>query len=526
MKNTLSILTLMFLLADFGFAQKRIDKAQDVEVFTSKLQDRGRGQTIDRIEDITDDGYKIRLRSGSGYEYVTYNKELEVVESETEAKKETKSLKERYGEGDITRFWFNDRYFLLKGITEKENELNVFTLTELDEEGEPVAQPIELARIQGKDYYYGVGNAYLDYDISPDESKLLLSFKQPEKRDKNNDLYKIYRFMVYDKDMNQEWAEDIEFENKGGRNKYSGSKQLMNDGSIYCFSTIDRGRGASKGHRFALKLYRIKGSDITTTLKESDDTRDRWDTKVIDNDMYLFSTFGDKGDEGIVMAKWTGAEGEKVSVTKTPFGLKHVIKNQPEKEVKKWKKVADKGKPITIPYFNIHKIIKNDDGSWLVYGQEQYTVTTTSKSGYTRTTYYDLDMHFFNIAEGGKLNWSYVVPISQRTGEGAPGRGYQIKFIGSKVYVMFNDNYRNMEPEWNTSMPVSRFSSTDNPVALVCFDMKDPEAKQKRQLLWDSKSVNGVFNPHLYYSDDDIDFALVYIQGGKLKQRLVRIDFK
>ena len=535
MTLTRILIAIAFLVASSTCvnAQKLVSKSKNAEAYAGKVTKRKPGETIDEFISMTKDEFKIKLRSKDTYEFVTYDSDLNQIDSRTEQIVEKK--KKDYGKADWYIFEFGESRYLLKGITDRDNEQNVFNITEIDENDDEVASPIELATIKGKEYYYVIENADLDYDFSDDGSKLMVSFKLPELRDKDNIKYKRYQYFVFNEDMQLEWSKVVDFKHKGGRNQYGGAARVSNDGEIYGWARVDRGRSYKKQERWSLDLYRFnKDEEASTTIKGVDPNGIT--TDIRDGVYSLFSTysvrgfvlfgFGNPGGHiGFLSVKWNGGDREKPQVLKTAFGAEHASKNQPTKERKKHKAREKKDKDIYIPHLVVDEVILLEDGSHLVIAQEKFSVTTTSKSGFTRTKYYNLDIHIFGLDSEFRIQWSNIIPCYQLMGSTVHS-GYVRKLIGDKLYFVFNDNYRNLEKEWNTTKKPNRFSGGDHPTSIVTLDLTDPEAKQKRELLWKSKSVGGSFRTDLYYSPDDLTSGLVYIQGGKLKQGLVRIDYQ
>ena len=119
----------------------------------SKKSKRKRGQTISEFTKIEDDSYEIKLSSKGEYEYVTYDNELNVVEKRTEKKPEKKEGKD-YGKADVMRFEFGGNRYLLLGTTERDAKRNVFSIRQIDEEGEEVGSPEELGQLNGEEYYF------------------------------------------------------------------------------------------------------------------------------------------------------------------------------------------------------------------------------------------------------------------------------------------------------------------------------------------------------------------------------------
>lgn len=522
------------ICAPVALGQKKVSKAKHADVYVSKKSKRKPGQTISEFTKIEDDSYEIKLRSKGEFEYVTYDDELNVVDKRTEKQPKKKEGKD-YGKADIMRFDFGGTRYHLMGTTERDAKRNVFTIREIDEDGEEVGSPEELGQLNGEEYYFIIENAKLDYWISNDESKLLISYKLPEKRDQDRVKYRRYRYMVFDTELNLLWEKVVDFKHKDGRVSYGGNARIDNNGDVFCYGAVDRGRKFKKDERFGINLYYFT-EDSEESRRVNGIRLGGVTADVIDGEYTLFCTYGvdgftflwfgsPGGEEGFLSLRWNG-EDEHPKVVKTPFGADHVTINQPSKERKKWKAKEKKGKSVNVPRLVIDEVILQEDGGYMVLAQEQFVVVTTSRSGRTSTKYYNLDIHVFELNSDFGISWSTIIPCYQRMGS-TDHSGYVYKQIGRKLYFIFNDNYRNLEKDWNPTKRPNVFSGGEHPTTLVVVDMdEDSNQRLKRELLWKAKSVGGSFRPRLYESPDDKKFGLVYIQGGKLKQSLLRIDFK
>lgn len=552
---TILVLFILSLVVGPAMAQKQISRSDDVVVYTSKSTKRKKGQTIDGFEKVERDSYTIRLWSKKdGYEYVNYDDELNIVGTETETEEDEdedeqeKDSDERSKDelpSEAFTFTFADKKYRFKGIVDDKKKLNVFTLTEIDEDGDELSTS-EIGRIEGDDFYKRVSNCYMTQRLSEDESKLLLYYKLAERRDSENRKVLRFRLMVFNQEMESVMDRVVEFEDKKGRVLVGGEGwltstdrsafRLKNDGSVYAWASVDKGRRYKKEERFDLLVYRIEDGDMARTRVEDVNT-DYWVCSFIENEFVMLSTWGyagykflgmwgpDPGQEGFFLARWNGEEGVKPIFSRIKFGADHLAKNHPKNYGNKLRKKEAKGKPVLAPYYVIDEARVLEDGTLLILGQERYTVTVQRKySSYTR--YYYNDIHGFNITLDGDVNWSYVIPKAQMTGGYGFGGGYVTKKLGDKIYTIFNDNFRNHEKDWSPyKKKPYRFSGLDNPVALVTFDVGSPDAKQDRQLLWKSKSAGGLFDPEKFFSRYDEDYGLLYIQAGKLKQRLLRLEF-
>lgn len=535
MKHTRILLSISILMAcaTVAEAQKKISKATTADAFVGKKFDRKPGQTIDWFESMEEGAYKLRLRSKGQYDIVTFNDLLEPVNTETVEDAKNGEAK-KYELSDWYIFTFADKRLLLKATTDRDAKKNFFTITKLDEQEKESGPAVDLAIID-KDYYYVIENAKMDYEVSDDGSKLLVYFKLPEKRNQRNVKVIRYQYIVLDKDLQPISDRVEEFEATDGVVQYNGNAQFNDEGHVYCYANVDRGRRYKKQDRFSVLMYAI-GPKKTISVR-ADKVRATGVTTDLANGRYrLFFTTGVSGfmfmgigspggETGFATITWTGEKRDKPVVKLEPFTAEHAGKNQPAKVGRKQAKREKKGKPVVIPYLEMEHVIRMNDGSYLVLAQQQFIeVRTRQNSTISRTIYHFLNIHAFGFSADHELQWSTVVPVYQR-GYSPEGMGFAYKTHNDQLYLIFNDNFRNLEKEWHTGKKPYKYTGFKSPVSIVRVDMKNADAPQKREQLWSSAAVGGMFRPEMFYSESGSTTGLTYIQGGKLSQTLVKIDF-
>lgn len=537
-----SLVLLLLLHSAFAcFGQKQVSRCSHIDVYSSKSAARKPKQTISTFDRLDTSGCQITLDSPTGTEAVSYNSKLEVVENQKTKRKELPHYKAEVW--NIVQF--RNKRMLLTGTTDKSAQLNVISITELDTSNNPSGSAVELTRIEGEQYYEDLRNAYLSAEQSPNGLKLLVKLKLAETRDEANLPVQNFRFLIFNENLEMDWEKDVSFESVEGKSKVGGSNWFYNSnmsafslsdaGTVFSWTTVDRGRAVPKEERFLTQLLAINKEGTNYKTLEGIDAKN-WTMSVSGDRLTMlslsyvkgFDLFGivlkQWGKEGFQVVYWDGTADSNPEAQLIAFQAKHFDHNQSSKVKKRARKWESKMKPVLIPNYEMDHIYTLQDGSTLIVGQQQYSVVSTSSSGLTsRVKYYHHDIHFFNLSNEGKINWAYHIPVNQYTA--GTGQGYVLKIIDDKVYVVFNDNFKNLDKKWNNSKKPNKFTSIDNPVALVTFSMKELEAKQKRELLWKSKAVGGLFDPKKYYSEDHSNLALVYIQGGRLKQRLLRLEY-
>jgi hypothetical protein len=317
--------------------------------------------------------------------------------------------------------------------------------------------------------------------------------------------------------MTKLWNRDVEFHDPKGELSiggvswtYTGSTsafKLGDNGNIMCWAK-------DKSEEFT--MYNI-GPEKTIQVKVPNVKKGRWSFETNYGSMVMvgFYTNEEEGAAGILVANWNGMENSSPIVSKIPFTVEHLVKNKTLKESEKIQNNASKGKSLEIKYFFPVTVKLLEDNSLAIIGQKSYS----SDSGFK----YEFDYHVFHVSDKNELLFSTQIPYN--AGGGGYDIGFRAKFIGTSMYLIFNDRIENLTADWSKMEP-EKYTGPENVVTLVKMDFSHPEINPKRYPLWNFRDVAGKFEPGKYVSPNGSDYAYVYIQGDRLSQRLIRIQFK
>lgn len=424
----------------------------------------------------------------------------------------------------VRPFSVGDRYFLLRGTVDKEKLTNVFSWVEIDADGEPLGDENMLAEIVGEEYYAGPKNAWLHEEFSEDGESILITLKMPERRRGEERRHRVYRYFIYDLDMNLQWEKEVEYLHDGGRVVYHGSKFFKNDGTILSWAIFDRGRKVEKGSpRFAYRFYRINQQGVEYSEIDLKKKMDYPTSKVTNDFVYLFDTYGIDNGEGYRMLKWNSKtlDGE---IKYIPFGKDHLIKYQDEKAIKKIESIAAKGKPLFIPKYIENKVITMENGGFLFTGQEGFSKSLGDSKYNPTIEYYRQDYHLMAIDANGEKLWSEIIPMDQKT----IGKDYGclIKPVKKNVYVIFHDNEENLAPGgWNSTKELAKYKGKKQGLGMVVIDTENPNATQKRQLLCRFDRLDSWITPGSFYTEPELDFGVMYDYLDKKSYRMLQFEF-
>lgn len=473
------------------------------------------------VKSITNDGYVAYYKVEDVWTEVAYHKNFERVNGLPNVISYNPKKEIDFNHS----FDFSGRHFVLKGTVDREQKTNQFTQVELSEDGDPISKPIELASVEGDEYYSNPRNANLSHQVSSDGTKLLVKLKLPEQRVGDGRKYTIYKYFVYDIDMNLMWSRTFEFKHEGGIFVYDQS-YFEDDGSVLVWGKLDRGRKAPEGVKpYAIRFYKILENEFDRVDVDLDQRLHYWRFRYANNKVYLFSLLKrGRGDdvEGFRVVSWS-SEDSQGELSLIPFGKEHLIKNQSEKEIKRITKLADKQKPMLLPKFDFYDIIATTDGGFILTGQERNDKVLSGEITYT-TEYHGLDFHLIAINADCKMVWSQIIPLKQVTFW--EDYGCIVKPVGEKVYCFFNDAAENLVPGWTPSEGVNRYKRKNDPVGMIIIDSKNPDARQKRMKVLDNSRLNGHLVPEQFKTTDGLNVGAMRVQTGKEKARMLWFDFE
>ncbi len=309
-------------------------------------------------------------------------------------------------------------------------------------------------KITGGFSIFGGGSGKFSFSLSYDEQKLIVQYRKVPKEKKdalNKDKIGMH---VYDKNLNEQWAEVIEMpytEKKMNNLGYS----IDGLGNAYLLAGVFRSESTRKMIKgktnYDIELIRIDADDQSLSH-----------TKVIFEDKLISAISFFEGKEGeIVLAGYYGnksynymdglflakvdAEGDitEKKIIEVPVEVMSMYMS--ERAQAKMKK-KDGKKDVSMSKMVLRDLIYNADGSVSIYGEKYYVVSRTDpNTGNTSYTYYYQEILVANIDADGELAWMTKLPKNQSGKSDTGGMGFYVMSHGGSEYVLFLDNVKNIE---------------------------------------------------------------------------------
>ncbi len=434
-------------------------------------------------------------------------------------------------------------------------EAQIFSLESLK-----FGKQIEIIQQQGKiagsfgitsSRRWGTVNKY-SYSTSFDESKLLIQYRlHPKFRDdsKNKDVIAIN---VFDSNLKELWKTQVQMpytEKKMNNEDFTIDK----DGDFYMLASVfeddstDEKKRKEKDANYHLELFKVKKNTKTLVKNEI-----RIGDKFIDEVLLYEDAKGDivitgtsKNPDvrkGLNFGKTTGGttgvftvklneDGSLDSFKSYEFPLEMLNKNASRREKKKnKKKEKDEEEEPTFAGLKINNIVANNDGSFIILGEQQYVVirTYTSMNGGTKTstTYYYRDILATKIAADGSLVWMHKLPKFQAGSRGKGTMSYTHLFAGDSHFLVYLDNVKNL------NLPDDEFPhkhSDRRGGYLTAYIIDDATGTIEKEAIFNTRDVKGI---HLEHFDTDKILSLssseMLIEGfeGSSKDFLVKVSAK
>ncbi|MBI1287403.1 MAG: hypothetical protein GC178_07455 [Flavobacteriales bacterium] len=509
MKQQISLLA--FLLSIAGttdlMAQRVLAEVSGVKVTATDVKPREAKETVFNISDLNSSSFNIYIKSDTDSKVETYDGNLKLTNSES-VKLGTSKSEERKDADYFRYLSVNGQKYALSIYVD--NGENIFTIAEVGNDGLNKSEPTEFLRLPKE-------NAFKDFKyqrpsilISDNGSYALLAMKLPEP-DNSDPAVFTHQYVMFGPDMQVVWNRQMKYDHSEGIQRLENEIPL-NDGAMLSLTRIDKGRGFGEEQRFEQRLYHINAERIEKTGFPSSGKVLLALAENQERGILAICTYGLRSSEGLLIVDWNLEQ--EPNVKKVAYGIDHLTKKVVESKAKKLNKDNEKGKPLVIDELKIRGVKKLPDGRLIIHGQERWLADDFNAG----------PIHFFCLDKDMNMVWSQVIPVRQIHGGTDEGLGYFLQVIGDDVYVVFNDNYKNVSWDEKSSDP-SVFSGPDNPVVLVHFDINDPEGTYSRKQLWDSKDVGGMFSLSKYFHNDNDHFGVAYIQGGHLKECLIKIEF-
>lgn len=443
---------------------------------------------------------------------------------------------------------FNDRYYYFYTSANKDKEdSEKMYMREIDfAKGEPIGNGTFLyeannvagfntASMMGIPMGTSFGNYLFQKSYSGSHLLIQYSLKPKIKRDALNN--EIVGLNIFDKDLKPVWNQEITM-------PYTEKKMNIMDytvdagGNAYILSLIynDNSTKIKKGDdpNFHIELLKYKPNSTTAEIipleMPGKFIGKLWiyglpESKIVCVGYYNSGKNLSNAD-GII--SFTIDNSGKVIDTKS-FEIPMEILNQNEsKREQKRNEKAETKSNAEFANLRLNELIVRDDGSYVLVGEQAYSVTTESNFNgrITRTTrYYYNDILVSKLSNDGKLTWMKKIPKLQMGYSGLGGLSYKILMGQETHYVVFADNREN-----NKLLPnqvPEQFADGKNGYLTAC-SIDDSTGASKRIPILDMEEFNDI---QLYqFSKNRIlkagDNAFVFECYKKKKEDImIRVDF-
>lgn len=548
--NSLLAALLLQCISMDVLAQRKTGRSPNVDVYMgSAIKRTSNDKSVDQFVMANDNGFITHSYYMGEDIYTVYDTTLQPIS--------TVKVDRLHSEKTFTHKGFirlKDKSLLLTAKTLNFDKANAIYLTKFNPESLSFNEAVEITRAEGNGFYEDFSQANLNYAVSEDKSKFVVYYKKARRKYGSEDLVQRFGFVAYDSELNKLFEQNVEFKSADGNYLLGGSTwdaepdqspiAIANNGTVFLWGRTDKGDGYENEYRYHVKLSKITKDGhemIDLSGDQSKKLRD-WTIQGTETGMMMATSYMEwenktksflAKSDGLAFVSWSGAVKQRPVFKFIEFDPAYMSLHQSKGITKRVGRDEANGAAGAFEdNFNVNgfRILGGDD--YLVLAEARHDSTKFDPSlelnerlQKNATTYTRGDVQLFSInAKTGLLNWSTRIPKDQqnRTGDGL---GYVAEVLGSKIYVLFNDHFDNIEKDWDSTKGVDRFTKMDNPVVLQVIDIEDPRKAARREKLWTSEKTEGYFEPANFFKTKDNE-AVLYIDGESVKERFVRMIFK
>jgi len=526
-----------------GFAQRKTGRSDNLDVYMGSSIKKEADKKMTQFLAYNSNGYVTYTFYNRQDIFTVYDTTLQPISS-------TKFDRLQSADGYVNKGFIRlkDKAVLLTGKTLNYDKANTVYLSVFDAEALKLEDPKEVTRVEGNGFHSNFNDSHLNYAVSEDGSTFVVYFKKAKRADKKDDPTQTFRFMAFDANLDKKWQQDVEFRSGDGVFRLGGSDWaetapeasvgIANDGTVYCWGRTDKGDAFDNDARYHVKLTKVNSEGFETIDLAGDQDkfiRD-WTLQGTESGMIMAANYMDwenttkswlEKADGFALVSWTGAVKQRPVFKYIPFDDEYMILHQSKSIVKRVEKDSKDAAGAFEDNFVINGFTKLGGDNYLIMAESSLDSTKfNAHLDIDITTYTRRDAQFFSVnASDGKLNWSTRVPKFQENKTGK-GLGYVCKVVGRKLYVLFNDNFANIEKEWKAEDGVAKFDNMDNPIVLTTINLDEPTKLEKREKLWTSEKTASYFEGFNFLSLDGSNEGILYLDDEVGKEQFVRMVFK
>jgi len=369
--------------------------------------------------------------------------------------------------------------------------------------------------------------------LSPEESKILVYMDLPYEKD----APERYSFMVFDNQMMKLWEKDVTLPYPDKNFTISGYK-VDEEGNAYIYGKYYDGEKGSKGKGYLKYEYHL------LAYNEKENRENDYVVKLESNIITDF-TFRPQGKEivcagfysevglnkvkGVFYLRLDEESGSVISSNKKEFSIDFITEGMSERQEKKTKKKADKGKDVELYEYDINELILREDGGCVLLAEQYYVVrvehTYTNANGSISTSYtyhyYYNDILAININPDGEIDWNKkFIKTQHSTNDGGRFSSY-VSFVQDEyIYVIYNENSKNREisdpRQYKEYIPSQKYTD-------IAISRINSEGYIDRKILVKAEEAERMIRPKLSLQINDNELILFSMK--KKTYQFVKVVF-
>ncbi len=306
-----------------------------------------------------------------------------------------------------------------------------------------------------------------DTHISTDSTKLLIYNQLPYQRN----TPERFAFRVFDKNMNELWKKNIALpyaDDIFAVKEY----RVDGDGNVYVLGIVYESRGARTevggrpAYRYTVLAYTNNGEE---KKEYKIDLRGRFITDLTfrigrDKNLILAGFYSEQNAsnaKGTCYFRIDSNSKQILQKTLKEFEFEFLTEEMTEGQRRRAERAAQRGderREAELYSYSLDDLILRSDGGVVLVGEQYYVYQDRTQdfySGRFNTTYFYNynDIIVVNIQPDGEIEWASRIPKRQRTvNDGGYFSSYAMSITRGKLYFVYNDNARNLDPNRRNSI--------------------------------------------------------------------------
>ncbi len=526
MKKIIIVVLISIVFITNAFSQK---KSKNVDIVYGEEIKEARSSNLEEIIGHDETGiYVLKTEGGA------FSSESSFIEHFDNNMNQTKSEEViiEDGKGDERDFEFfafmNNTIYLFSSIEDKKSDIiQLYAQTINKKTLKPNKDSRKIARIDYSNKKSDNDFGNFDYEISPDQTKILIHYLLPTKKKEKEKIALI----VMDKDLNLVWEKKCTL--NYSEELFDGEiYRLDNNSNAYILGVVYKEKAVSKrrgkpNYKFQLISYKSKGEVVNEYPIE---LKDKFITDMQiainkNSDIVcagFYSNLGTFSVDGSYYMYINGENGDITNKKFKEFDIDFITQNMTEREADRTKKKEKKGKEIELYDYDLDDLVLREDGGVILVGEQYFvevhtTTYTNSNGSMSSSTSYHYnynDIIVINIDSEGQIDWAKKIPKCQESiDDGGTYSSYTMGYLEDKLFFIFNDNPKNLLNKGNGKL--SNYSpNRESVVVLVALDN---EGNQSKEALYKMKRSDILIRPKLSEQISDSEMIL-YGKKGKMQQ--------